>query len=118
MAHDAVLAQRLRALLREEPGVSEKAMFGGLAFLVDGHLAVSVSHLGGLLLRVEPEQAEELLDGSSVDLFEMRGRRLRGWLHVAADVVADDESLEEWVDRGVRHARSLPTEDASRPRRG
>jgi hypothetical protein len=100
MAHDAVLAQRLRALLREEPGVSEKAI------------------LGGLLLRVEPEQAEELLDGSSVDLFEMRGRRLRGWLHVAADVVADDESLEEWVDRGVRHARSLPTEDASRPRRG
>ena len=106
MAHDEVMAQRLRTLLRDEPGVTEMAMFGGLAFLVDGHLAVSVSHLGGLLLRVDPEKAE------------MRGRRMRGWLHVAADAVTDDEALAEWADRGVRHARSLPPKAQSGPRRG
>ncbi|MEO7448448.1 MAG: TfoX/Sxy family protein [Humibacillus sp.] len=118
MAHDEVMAQRLRTLLRDEPGVTEMAMFGGLAFLVDGRLAVSVSHLGGLLLRVAPDEAEALLDGSSVDRFAMRGRPMRGWLHVAADAVGADESLAEWADRGVRHARSLPPKAQSGPRRG
>ncbi len=108
MAHDGELVQRLRLVLREEPGLTERSMFGGLAFLVDGHLAVAANHLGGLLLRVDPDESGDLVDGGDIDLFEMRGRRMRGWLQVAPAAVADDEALAEWADRGVRYARSLP----------
>jgi TfoX/Sxy family transcriptional regulator of competence genes len=108
MAYDEQQAARIREALRGEPGVSEKRMFGGLAFLVDGHLAVSASSRGGLLLRVDPDQTESLLSEPSVQRFEMRGREMDGWLWVRDEAVAADEELQRWVDVGVARARALP----------
>lgn len=108
MPYDRDLADRIREQLAAEPGVSEKAMFGGLAFLVEGHLAVSASGHGGLLLRVDPVRTEELVAHDGADRFVMRGRPMDGWLRVAPDAVADDEALRRWVAIGVGYARSLP----------
>jgi hypothetical protein len=107
MTYDVDLADRIRAVVAAEPAVTEKHMFGGLAFLVHGHLAVSASGRGGLLLRVDPASAESLL-GPSVSRFEMRGRELNGWLHVRAEAVGTDEALRDWVAHGLAYARSLP----------
>ena len=108
MAYDVQLADRIRDLVRGEPGVSEKQMFGGLAFLVDGTMAVSVSGEGGLLVRVDP--ALEVSDERAARArpFEMGGRRMSGWRHVDAEALATDEELRWWVDRGIARARSLP----------
>lgn len=108
MAYDGELADRMRDVLVGEPGVTEKRMFGGLAFLVDGHLAASASSKGGVLLRVEPGRTDELVALDGVEPFEMRGRAMTGWLRVAPEAVATDEALAHWVRLGVDHARSLP----------
>ena len=108
MAYDLELAARIRTLVQGEPGLSEKAMFGGLAFLVNGHLAVSASSQGGLLLPVDPSTTPSLLDDPHVQRFRMRGREMDGWLRVDVEALAGDDRLREWVERGVRHARSLP----------
>jgi hypothetical protein len=108
MAYDTALAARVRALLRDEPAVDERRMFGGLAFLVNGHLAVSASGQGGLLLRCEPEHTDELVRPPHVDRFVMRGRPMDGWLRVDAEAVAEDDDLRRWVARGVDYAASLP----------
>jgi TfoX/Sxy family transcriptional regulator of competence genes len=104
MAYDVELADRLREALVGVDGVSEQRMFGGLAFLVHGSLAVSASSRGGLLLRVDPAQAGSLLDPPHVGRFVMRGRELAGWLRVDAEAVATDEELHRWVGLGVAHA--------------
>ena len=109
MAYDLDLADRLRALLSPEPDVVEKRMFGGLAFLVGGHLAVSASGQGGLLLRVDPAQTNALLKDPRVRPFEMRGRPMTGWLHVDVDDSVSEDDLGRWVGLGVALARSLPT---------
>jgi hypothetical protein len=108
MAYDEVLAQRIRAVLEAEPGLTEKAMFGGLAFLVEGHMAVSASSQGGLLVRTDPAQAESLTSSEHVRRFEMRGRSMDGWLYVDKVAVELDAELRRWVDRAVGYARSLP----------
>ena len=108
MAYDEQLATRVRHLLQAEPGLSEMRMFGGLAFLVDGNMAVSASSKGGLLLRVDPSHTESLVDEPDVRRFEMRGRQMDGWLHVASDVVESEEDLRRWVSHGLAYARSLP----------
>ena len=108
MAYDEELADRLRDVLHGEPGLTEKQMFGGLAFLVDGRLAVSASSQGGLLLRVDPADTERLVAEDSVSRFRMKGREMDGWLHVLPEAVATDESLRSWVAHGVAYARSLP----------
>jgi TfoX N-terminal domain len=108
MAYDEDLANRLRAELGEEAGVTEKRMFGGLAFLVNGHLAVSASGRGGLLLRVDPADTDALVQRPEARRFEMRGREMDGWLRVAVDEDTPDDAFADWVARGVRHARSLP----------
>jgi hypothetical protein len=108
MAYDAHLAERIREVVEAEPGLSEKRMFGGLAFLIGGRLAASASGQGGMLLRVDPAETESLLDPPHVDRFEMRGREMDGWLRVDAEAVSDEESLRRWVARGVAYARSLP----------
>jgi len=108
VAYDVDLADRLRALLSGEPNVVEKRMFGGLAFLVAGHMAVSASGKGGLLLRVDPGQGDDLTEDPRVNPFEMRGRSMTGWLHVDVDRSVSEEDLGHWVDRGVAAARSLP----------
>lgn len=108
MAYDEDLAVRVRDLVGGGPGVAEKKMFGGLAFLVGGNMAVGVSGQGGLLVRVDPDQSDELVASTGAELMEMRGRSMRGWLRVAAADVASDAELAEWVERGKAYARSLP----------
>ena len=105
MAYDEGLADRIRHRLAGEEGVTEQRMFGGLAFLVRGHMAVAASRNGGLLVRVDPADAEACMERPHAAPMEMRGRTMTGWLRV--DVTTDDE-LGEWVDRGVAYARTLP----------
>jgi TfoX/Sxy family transcriptional regulator of competence genes len=107
MAFDEELAGRLRELVGDEEGVSEKRMFGGLAFLIYGNMAVSASSQGGLLLRIDPADAPALVTDPRAQRFEMRGRAMDGWLRVDADGMTDGQ-LREWVARGVTYARSLP----------
>lgn len=108
MAYDEDLAHRLRALMADEPGVSEKRMFGGLAFLVGGHMAVAASGKGGLMARVAPEDTGALLTKPHVRPFEMRGRDLDGWLRVDPEGARTKRQLAPWVARSVAYARSLP----------
>jgi TfoX/Sxy family transcriptional regulator of competence genes len=108
VAYDEELAARIRGLMSAEPSLAEKKMFGGLAFLVRGNMAVGVSGQGGILVRVDPERSDELVATTSAQLMEMRGRSMRGWLRVAARDVAGDGELAEWVERGTAYARSLP----------
>ena len=108
MAYDETLAERIREQLAERGDVTEKKMFGGLAFLVGGNMAVAASGQGGLLLRIDPAQAEVLTGEPHVSRFEMRGRAMDGWLHVAAAAVERDEDVQRWVDVGLGYARTLP----------
>ena len=108
MAYDHELADRLRTALQDVDGVREKAMFGGLAFLVGGHMAVAASGQGGLMARCDPARTGELLAGGEAEPMVMRGREMDGWLRVAADRVASDAALQRWVDTGVAYAESLP----------
>ncbi len=108
MSYDEDLADRIRELLGSESGVTEKRMFGGLSFLLDGNMAVAASGQGGLLVRVPPDDTETLLGGAHVTPMVMKGREMRGWLRVSDDGVRTGSQLETWVGRGVAHARSLP----------
>jgi TfoX/Sxy family transcriptional regulator of competence genes len=108
MAYDQDLANRIRELIANEPGVTEKAMFGGLAFLIHGNMSVSASGQGGLLLHVDPGETDTLLEEAHAHPFEMRGRSMQGWLRVDSDGLESHEELERWVALGVAHARSLP----------
>jgi TfoX/Sxy family transcriptional regulator of competence genes len=107
MAYDDELANRIREVVQGERGVTEKRMFGGLAFLINGNMAVSASSKGGLLVRVDPAQTESLVSESHVRRFEMRGREMNGWLRVDAEGLETDDALRRWVSRGVAYARSL-----------
>ena len=108
MAYDEELADRIREVVSGEPGVTEKKMFGGLAFLIGGNMAASASSQGGMLLRVDPAQTESLVSEPYVDRFEMRGRAMDGWLRVGPEAVETEDALRSWVDLGVAYARSLP----------
>jgi TfoX/Sxy family transcriptional regulator of competence genes len=108
MAYDEDLADRIRELVAGEPGVTEQAMFGGLAFLVGGNMAVAASGQGGLMVRVEPEETEALLAQPHARPFEMRGREMRGWVRVDSEGLQTAPELAPWVARGVAYARSLP----------
>lgn len=108
MGYDAALADRIRTILTGEPGLTERGMFGGRGFMLDGHMAAAASSTGGLLLRIDPSRAGELVDGDLVRRYEMGGRAMAGWLDVRAERVATDEALREWVGHGVSYVRSLP----------
>ncbi|HST55071.1 MAG TPA: TfoX/Sxy family protein [Solirubrobacteraceae bacterium] len=108
MAYDEDLANRIRELIAAEPGVTEKRMFGGLSFLIGGHMSVSVSGRGGLMLRCDPADTEELRRKPHTGPLEMRGRVLDGWLRIDVEGVRTKRQLERWVARGVAYARSLP----------
>jgi hypothetical protein len=108
LAYDEQLAARIRDLVADEAGLTEKKMFGGLAFLLNGNMAVAASGQGGLLVRVDPVESADLIESTPATAMEMRGRSMAGWLRLGSpDVEADDE-LSTWVDRGVTFARSLP----------
>ena len=107
MAYDEGLATRVRELLQERPGVVEKQMFGGLAFLVQGNMACGVRG-DELMVRVAPDTAEAALGEPGARPFDMTGRPMRGWILVGAEGVSTDPQLERWVARGAAFARSLP----------
>jgi hypothetical protein len=108
MAYDEELAERIRNLIGPDPQLTEKKMFGGLAFLIHGNMAISASGQGGVLVRVDPARTEELVVTTKATVAVMQGREMPGWLRVAPDDVATDEELEYWVDLGVDYARALP----------
>ena len=108
MAYDEELADRIRELVAAEPGLTEKKMFGGLAFLIGGNMAGAASSQGGALVRVDPAQSDELVATTSARPMEMGGRELRGWLRVDAEDVRTEPDLARWVQLGVTYARSLP----------
>jgi TfoX/Sxy family transcriptional regulator of competence genes len=109
VAYDEDLANRIRELVHEEPGLTEKQMFGGLAFLINGNMAVGASGQGGMLLRVDPAATDDLLSEAYAQPFEMRGRSMQGWLRVDSDGLRTKPDLEKWVARGTSYARSLPS---------
>lgn len=110
MAYAEDLAERIREVLAPESGVTERRMFGGLGFMVDGHMACAAGSRGALLLRVPPERTDELVDDVHVRRQVMRGKALDGWLDVDAEALGTDAQLSHWVGQGVAYARSLPVE--------
>ncbi len=109
MAYDEDHARRIRELLGDAPDVTEQRMFGGLAFLAGGKMAIAASGQGGLMVRVDPADTEALLAEPGVGVLEMRGRPLDGWVRVDAGAIPSERELEAWVRRGVEYARSLPS---------
>lgn len=108
MAYDEALADRIRELISGAPLLTEKKMFGGLGFMVCGNMAIAASSQGGILVRVDPDEGEQLIASTSARPMEMRGREMSGWLRVDAAAVATDDVLDEWVQRGATYAGSLP----------
>lgn len=108
MAYDEALAARIRAAVGDQPGLTEQKMFGGLGFLLGGTMAVAASSRGGVLARVDPDEAPELLRTTPAAPMEMGGRTMTGWLHLDGTDVASDDALEEWVHRGIAYAAALP----------
>ena len=108
MAYDEKLAERIRGLMAEEPDLTEKKMFGGLAFLVAGNMAVAASGQGGLMVRVDPTEGDKLIATTHARPIEMRGRSMSGWLRLSSDDVRLKRQLEKWVTHGVAYTKTLP----------
>ena len=108
MAYDQGIAERIRRLVYGDPDLTEKKMFGGLAFLIGGNMAVAASGQGGVMVRVDPAQSDALVATTTATVMEMRGRPMPGWLHVSSGDLQADGDLAAWVDRGTGYARSLP----------
>jgi TfoX/Sxy family transcriptional regulator of competence genes len=108
MAYDRELADRIRELVAGEADLTERKMFGGLAFLIGGNMAVAASGQGGLLVRVDPAASDALVATTSARLMEMGGRQMRGWLRVGPDDLRTGGQLAKWVGLGTAYARSLP----------
>jgi TfoX/Sxy family transcriptional regulator of competence genes len=108
MAYDEDLANRLRELLAEEDAVSERTMFGGLAFLLHGRMSVSASGRGGLLARIDPAETDAAIARPYASLMQMRGRTIEGWIRVAPEGLATKRELAAWVRRSLAYVKSLP----------
>ena len=108
MAYDETLAGRIRELLAAEKGLTEQRMFGGLAFLIKGNMAVAANGQGGLLVHVAADEGADLVERPGAQPMVMRGRQMNGWVRVDLDVLGTRRQLETWVNRGVAYARSLP----------
>ena len=108
MAYDEDLAQRIRELLVDSPDITEKKMFGGLAFLIAGNMAVAASGQGGLLVRVDPTKSDKVVATTTARPMEMRGRAMQGWLRVDGGDLRTKRQLAKWVEIGTAYARSLP----------
>jgi hypothetical protein len=108
VAYDEALAERIRELLEGEDGLTEQKMFGGLAFLIGGNMAIAASGQGGVLVHVDPEEGDRLLASTSARPMEMRGREMSGWLRVDTGDVRTKRQLAKWVAIGAGYARSLP----------
>jgi TfoX/Sxy family transcriptional regulator of competence genes len=108
VAYDEKLAARIRELIGNEPTLTEQKMFGGLAFLIGGNMAIAASGQGGVLVRADPEESDTLVARTNAHLMEMRGRQMRGWLRVDPEDVRTKRQLARWVELGTAYARSLP----------
>jgi TfoX/Sxy family transcriptional regulator of competence genes len=108
VAFDEDLAGRIRELLQSEPNLAEKKMFGGLAFLVGGNMAIAASGQGGILVRADPADSDGLVERTHAELAVMRGRPMSGWLRVDAEHLRTKRDLVKWVEIGTIYARSLP----------
>ena len=108
MAYDEDLAARIRDLIGPDPELTEKKMFGGLAFLIRGHMAISASGQGGVLVHVDPGRSAGLVAATGATTAVMQGREMPGWLRAGPEDLASDDDLSRWVDIGIEHARSLP----------
>lgn len=108
MAYDEALADRVRELLANEAALTEQKMFGGLAFLIGGNMAVAASGQGGLLVRLDPTASDSLVSSTNARPMEMRGREMAGWLLVDREDVRTKRQLATWVERGAGYARTLP----------
>lgn len=108
MAYDEELALRIRELIATERGLTEKKMFGGLAFLIGGTMAIAASGQGGLLVRCDPSDSDKLVKNGGATIAVMRGKAMPGWLRVDDSTVKTKKELGAWVARGVAYARSLP----------
>jgi TfoX/Sxy family transcriptional regulator of competence genes len=108
MAYDEDLAERIRELLRDEADVTERKMFGGLAFLIGGNMAVAASGQGGALVRVDPARSDRIVATTDARPMEMRGREMQGWLRVTPEHLRTKRQLARWVTLGATYARSLP----------
>ena len=108
MAYDEEVADRIRELLSGRRGVTETKMFGGLAFLIGGHMTIAASGQGGVLVRVDPGQADRLVETTAAETAVMRGRPMHNWLRVASDDVRTKRQLEKWVKLGSAYTSSLP----------
>jgi TfoX/Sxy family transcriptional regulator of competence genes len=108
VAYDEELADRIRELVVSEPGLTEKKMFGGLAFLIGGNMAVAASGQGGVLVRVDQAQSDKLVATTNARFMEMRGRSMQGWLRVDPEDLRTKRQLAKWVGLGTTYARSLP----------
>jgi TfoX/Sxy family transcriptional regulator of competence genes len=117
VAYDDVLAERIRELLIDEPGVTETKMFGGLAFLVGGHMAIAASRQGGVLVRVDPATSDALVGRTGACHAVMKGRPMDGWLRVDSDHLRTKRQLATWVSRGAGYARSMPPKQRKPKRR-
>jgi TfoX/Sxy family transcriptional regulator of competence genes len=109
VAYDEELADRIRDLLGNGPDLTEKKMFGGLAFLIGGNMAVAASSQGGVLVRVDPAESDTLVATTNARPMEMRGRPMHGWLRVDPEDLRTKRQLAKWVRLGTTYARSLPT---------
>ncbi len=109
MAYDEQLAEELRERLGPEVGeVTEKRMFGGLAFMVEGNLAVAASRRGGLMVRTDPADAEEVLAQPGAEPMVMRGREMPGWIYVDVAALGEEGDLDAWVERALAFVAELP----------
>jgi len=108
VAYDHELAERIRRFIGSDPDLTEMKMFGGLAFLIAGNMAIAASGQGGAMVRVDPQQSHALVATTTASLVEMRGRPMPGWLIVSSDDLRTDDQLAPWVNRGIGYARSLP----------
>ncbi len=108
MAYDHDLANRIRELLSGEAGTTEKAMFGGLAFLLHGNMAIAASGRGGVMVRIDPDDADDMLGHPYTEVVVMRGRQMPGWIRVGAEGVKTKRQLQPWVRRALKYTRTLP----------
>jgi hypothetical protein len=107
VTYDEALAGRIRELVAGESDLEEQKMFGGLAFLAGGNMAVAASGQGGLLVRVDPHESKHLVAKTAAEEMVMRGRPMKGWLRLDSADIRGAE-LDAWVERGLAFARSLP----------
>jgi hypothetical protein len=114
VVYDEDLANRIRTTIGAAPDLTEQKMFGGLAFLIGGNMAIAASGQGGVLVRVDPTQSDALVASTNAHPFEMRGRLMAGWLRVDSEHVRTQRQLSKWVNTGVSYARSLPAKGSSK----